>query len=715
MQWFVALAVQAATITSIQSGNWSDPTTWDTTTVPTEHATVEIAEDHTVTYDAVSDDVIDLLTVIGTLEFAPDQATKLTLDEAAVYGSWQMGTVDVPIPRSVTAQVAITGQTEQLAVYDGSFSVHGANTDLTWTRLAATAPRDTKRLRLKAAVDWQVGDTIVIASTSYDPTEAETHTIAAISANKKVLTLADKLEYKHYGAHHEFAEVGLLSHNIQFSGDEEYDAGHIIFNGSTVATIAGAQFDTLGTYATLAQYPLHFHLVGDGTGSYVKQSAITNSSNRCITVHATSHVIIQDNVAYHTKGHCYFLEDGVEEDNQFIHNLGVDTQAGATLDSDAEPATFWITNPQNTYRRNSAAGSVGFGYWFFLLDSATGLSEADSEVVPRTMRLQQFAHNTTHSNGERGLTIDGEGFDSVYYMPTKPAVFSGVTAYKNASTGIWARGHDLTFTNATLLDNRIGASFAANNATLTHSLVIGESGNDSTEGWMPYKFGFAFYDGPVHVKHTTFKNFKTEGDQTQAAVSIIPTNPYAMSPNNSFADLTFRRAQEFFMDDVTNAGDMFAVLNNSKTGEVTLPLLDFHYTAGCVTKTIWNVYVCPQMDYGRLVFNDPRDQHYTDELTITRLDTDASIEMVEEGSSSGGRFVLNLPVHKTYRLSAGNIDELTLEYDKTNSSITVRLPYATTPSRVTELGLDHDYWSYDTDTNELVLELRPDREYVIYQ
>lgn len=716
MEWLLALVLTpAATITSIQSGPWSDPATWDSGTVPGEHATVAIAEDHTVTYDVASDEVIDLLTVNGTLDFSRTNDTRLTVDQVEVYGTWQMGSADEPLPTAVTATVAITGQTEEIAVYNGTFSVHGAPTDTTWTRLARTAPKDTKTLRLKQAVDWQVGDQIAIASTSYDGSEAEMATIQEVSTNGKVLTLAGGLTNKHYGKNHEFAEVGLLSHNITFGGDEEYDAGHIIFNGSSTVQASNTQFDTLGTYATMAQYPLHFHMMGDaGEGSYIKKVSITNSSNRCITVHATDGVLIQDNVAYHTKGHCYFLEDGVEQDNRFIHNLGMDTSAGATIESDTEPATFWITNPQNTYRRNSAAGSEAFGYWFFLLDGPTGLSEAE-EVIPRTLRLQTFNNNTTHSNGDNGLTIDGHGFDSVYYMPTKTAVFRNVTSYKNMSTGIWARGRDLTFTGATVLDNRIGVSFAANNATLTKSVVYGNSGNASPISWRPYVFGFAYYDGPVRVRQTTFRNFRTTTDQPKAGVSIQPNNPYAMSPQSSFERLTFRNARAFFIDDVERAGDMFAVLNNTATNELLLPVLDFHKSSGCQEETAWNVYRCPFIDYGQFVFTDSREKNYTDELTVTRLDTDAAITLVEEGSSSGGRFVMNLPTQRNYRVSAGNIDELKLKYTKSDKSITIRVPYANRPSQITELGLEHDYWNYDTATHEVVLEVRPDREYVIYQ
>ena len=75
-------------------------------------------------------------------------------------------------------------------------------------------------------------------------------------------------------------------------------------------------------------------------------------------------------VCYDNIGHAYFLEDGAETGNVFEGNLGLATRRPATgeqvLPSDVAPATFWITNPDNTYRRNVAAGSSGFGFWFAL-------------------------------------------------------------------------------------------------------------------------------------------------------------------------------------------------------------------------------------------------------------------------------------------------------------------------------------------------------------
>ncbi len=42
-----------------------------------------------------------------------------------------------------------------------------------------------------------------------------------------------------------------------------------------------------------------------------------------MTVHGTNDLRIENNVTYNAVGHCFFLEDGVEHGNQFVHNLAI--------------------------------------------------------------------------------------------------------------------------------------------------------------------------------------------------------------------------------------------------------------------------------------------------------------------------------------------------------------------------------------------------------
>jgi cell migration-inducing and hyaluronan-binding protein len=45
---------------------------------------------------------------------------------------------------------------------------------------------------------------------------------------------------------------------------------------------------------------------------------------------------VRDVVGYDTLGHCFFLEDGNEQNNQLIHNLGLVTKPGTLLPSDRD-------------------------------------------------------------------------------------------------------------------------------------------------------------------------------------------------------------------------------------------------------------------------------------------------------------------------------------------------------------------------------------------
>ena len=42
-----------------------------------------------------------------------------------------------------------------------------------------------------------------------------------------------------------------------------------------------------------------------------------------MTVHGTNFLRVENNVTYNTVGHCFFLEDGIEHGNQFVHNLAI--------------------------------------------------------------------------------------------------------------------------------------------------------------------------------------------------------------------------------------------------------------------------------------------------------------------------------------------------------------------------------------------------------
>ena len=259
-------------------------------------------------------------------------------------------------------------------------------------------------------------------------------------------------------------------------------------------------------------------------------------------MHGTDNVVADGNVCHDHIGHGFFLEDGAESGNTFTGNLVMTTRAPATgeavLPSDTRPASYWITNPDNTYRGNVAAGSRGIGFWCAFPASPTGLSVGAPDL-PRRTPLREFKDNVAHSNRSVGLNVDdGPTMDGTTevtnYSPRQdpaadsPAViadFTGLRAWKNQGRGVWLRGSNQRLTNAVLADNGIGATFAANETFVQNSTFIGESENVGTAALGFYR-GYEFYDGRVGADNVKFINF--------TKVGTIPSSALGQNRNNSF-------------------------------------------------------------------------------------------------------------------------------------------------------------------------------------
>ncbi len=79
----------------------------------------------------------------------------------------------------------------------GTLNLHGSEKS-TWTKLAKTAEAGSTSIEVLSAADWKAGEEIVLASTDFDPRQAERRTIAAIHANTNggnTITLDKKLDY----------------------------------------------------------------------------------------------------------------------------------------------------------------------------------------------------------------------------------------------------------------------------------------------------------------------------------------------------------------------------------------------------------------------------------------------------------------------------------------------------------------------------------------
>ncbi|XP_039575430.1 cell surface hyaluronidase isoform X4 [Passer montanus] len=416
---------------------------------------------------------------------------------------------------------------------------------------------------------WEPGDRIVVASTDYSMYQTEEFTLLpCMECTKHQVKVKENPQFPHVGEVIDGvdmrAEVGVLTRNILIKGETEnacylekecqffsYDTfgGHIkILKNFTSVHLSYVELKQMGQQQ-IGSYPVHFHLCGDVDEkggytfkTYLEGLSIHHCFSRCVTVHATNGLLIKDTIGYDTLGHCFFIEDGIEQRNTLFHNLGLVTKPGTILPTDRNssmcigirdkvygsyvpvPATdcmavstFWISHPNNHLINNAAAGSQDAGIWYLFHRVATGDShslaiETKSELTP----LGIFYNNRVHSNFKAGLFIDkgvkttnASADDPREYLcldnnarfrphqdadPEKPrvaALIDRLISFKNNDHGAWVRGGDILIQNSGFADNGIGLTFASDGSfpndegasqEVSESLFIGESKNYGFQG-----------------------------------------------------------------------------------------------------------------------------------------------------------------------------------------------------------------------------------------
>ncbi len=457
--------------------------------------------------------------------------------------------------------------------------------------------------------------------------------------------------------------------------------------------VSGVELNRMGQNMHLARYPIHWHVLGEGQGQYIENSSIHDTYSRCVTVHATNNVRVENNVTYNTVGHCFFLEDAVETGNQFVHNLGMMTKChpdgkpcvptnlgpfkvagGKNFDtagqnakdilipSDNTASTFWITNPDNVYRDNVAAGSESIGFWIALPEHPTGVfegTEVSKATWPRRMRMREFKGNTAHSNFDgfmvdRGPKPDGRFTTGGHMALANPAdansppvetVIEDLTGYKNRNGGMWVRGEMHTFKNLKLADNAIGYTHASGNlgrsaftSRVVDSLFVGETeniGNPGTPAEMAYGRslpepaladfpirGYEFYDFRHELDNVTFVNFQDNATRKTGAISYLLFTSFGISSNNTIQRAKFTNAKPVYFppmehkwsnDDYGNGAYRTAVFHDvdgSVSGVPNSYILNnddndrVAIDDACEIKATWNAAVC-KGDFGRFAVVAP--------------------------------------------------------------------------------------------------------------
>nr|XP_019586406.1 PREDICTED: transmembrane protein 2 isoform X2 [Rhinolophus sinicus] len=567
---------------------------------------------------------------------------------------------------------------------------------------------------------WKPGDQIVVASTDYSMYQAEEFTLLPCpECSRFQVKVKETPQFLHMGEIIDGvdmrAEVGILTRNVVIRGEMEdscyaenqcqffdYDTfgGHVMIRKNfTSVHLSYVELKHMGQQQ-LGRYPLHFHLCGDVDykGGYrpatsVDGLSIHHSFSRCITVHATDGLLIKDTIGFDTLGHCFFLEDGVEQRNTLFHNLGLLTKPGTLLPTDRNNSmcttmrekvfgnyvpvpttdcmavsTFWIAHPNNNLINNAAAGSQDAGIWYLFHKEPTGESSGLQLLTkPELTPLGIFYNNRVHSSFKAGLFID-----------------KGVKTTKASDAD--PREYLCLDNSARFADNGIGLTFASDGSfpsdegssqEVSESLFVGESRNYGFQGGQnkygglggidqkprtlprnrtfPIR-GFQIYDGPIHLTRCTFKKYVPTPDRYTSAIGFLMKNSWQITPRNNISLVKFGphvSLNVFFgkpgpwFEDCELDGDknsIFHDVDGSVTGykDAYVGRIDNYLIRhpNCVNITKWNAVVCSG-NYAQVYVQTLNTQSLT--MTIAR-DEYPSHPMVLRGTNQKTTFSQYQPV-----------------------------------------------------------------------
>lgn len=570
--------------------DWSDPSTWVDGHVPDTVADIFIPTGSAICLNGSC--VAATVRVEGELLAAPVDSTLtarwVMLDGLAA--KFEVGTHGTPFEQAFTLTLIGQNTGENMmgggskflmAMNGGLLDLHGTP-QVSWTKLASTASIGSTSLVLNEPVGWRIGDQIVISSSGLDPNEAEVRTIVD-RPNSTTATLNTGLSYRHFGdapqtytrasdgktwTLDQRCEVGLLTHNVKVQGDSSSEidgfGGHLMVmkGGQTYggfSRISNIELYRMGQKGILARYPMHWHVQeANGAGQFIEDSSVHRSFSRAVTIHGTDYARVERVVAYDHMGHGIFFEDGSERFNKIYDNLVLFTRRPApgdelvpTDNSDNEeqnrtPASYWISNPNNEFIGNVAAGTEGTGYWFALHLAPTGISAGRpyfDGLEPFKEPLGAFHDNIAHScmmgldindqiNMDLTLRKNGE------WGNAGPFFFDDLTMYANRTAiyaGIGGQRENVIYRNNVLADN-LQHSFLATYQKILDSVLVADSGNGLVDAGLT-RSAILLYDGAARTEDCFLVGF----DASNASL-LMNIGASSKHPNTLLDGITYDHA-----------------------------------------------------------------------------------------------------------------------------------------------------------------------------
>ena len=457
---------------------WSDQLVWGGEAPPREGDSIHVPKGQILLVD-VSPPPLYMVLVEGTLIFADEQDQTFEAWFIIVReGTFKIGSLENPHQHKLTITLHGTRESKMLPgfgnksimVHNGHIEIHGKPVNKTWTMLDKPVCPGATEITVTDEVDWKVGDQILLSPTGRSRNEVEERFITKIEG--RVITLDQPASFYHFAGnvypHAQLTgdadslsvntvdgaslavndrtidcanpdwtplnaseqgdsitirgEVALLTRNVLIRGDESAKVtghgAHIMVRGKGKSFARFSYFEMFlaGQKFQLGRYPIHYHMMGEVDGMFIRGVSVHHTFNRGTTIHGTHNLLLEWNVYYRTMGHTIFLEDGIEKNNVIQYNLVVHVSPSSSmLMSDMDPAGLWQARPTNFIRNNHFVGSAGNGAWFELVGGPTGPSAAFGRgICSSSDHLVQYDNNVHHSNS-LGLRVY-----PIYVPKTRP-------------------------------------------------------------------------------------------------------------------------------------------------------------------------------------------------------------------------------------------------------------------------------------------------------
>ena len=473
---------------------------------------------------------------------------SLEADNILVYGDLIIGTPEQPWPSDIIARIVLHGHrsltktlvvdesndlgNKVLAVF-GNLEMHGPVPAVAWTSLASTAAANSNELVLEEAVDWNVGDTVIVSSTDMPiyrsgmPSETggtdpryvleevdgrhdETATITQVSNGGKTLTLDTSLHQSHFAGTVDYgagtvkiaAHVGLLTRNIQVKGELEYIdgegmdwykgyGGHVVVGqadfpdaGDTASSVkigsmtaVGVQFDDVGKHnSEHAAIFFYYRTVFDEASAptNIIDGCSINSWNPAVVSFGSYGLSITKTVVARTYG------VGIDIDRDSFGTIVEDVLMVGNYRSPTDEFSHTVCAFDRSCRFLPFAA---FHFWNYNMASVKRNVIAGSEdtgiMAPAVDACDPNVAAVYEDNEVYGALIG-------YHLTPKKggcAELRSVKAWKNAHMGIHQTdgGSDIQLRNVQVLDNHLGIvlNFVKNGdkneVRIIDSVIVGDT------------------------------------------------------------------------------------------------------------------------------------------------------------------------------------------------------------------------------------------------